>query len=207
MQTILLEDDDRNILIAWKRILQLEGYRVATASDGEAGLAAANEVQPVPVITDRSMPGTGGIEFCLQLRREPKLAGIPVVLVSADHQIALDPFRMNFGKSRCLSRLCSRRYGASSDCRHSRSMRAELADRTCFETSSYHATTDQMTLADQCWKTAVEMPNSHTRPTRCQSAFSTADARGQWNRNISILNIAVMSLASRTDAPPVKPHF
>ena len=91
MQTILLEDDDRNILIAWKRILQLEGYRVATASDGKAGLAAANKVQPVLVITDRSMPGRGGIEFCLQLRREPKLAGIPVVLVSADHQIVLDP--------------------------------------------------------------------------------------------------------------------
>jgi len=88
MQTILLVDDDRSILIAWTRILQLEGYRVETASDGEAGLAIANRVQPVLVITDRSMPGMDGIEFCHQLRRKPKLAGIPVVLASADRQIA-----------------------------------------------------------------------------------------------------------------------
>jgi CheY-like chemotaxis protein len=89
MQTILLVDDDRSVLIAWKRILQLEGYRVETASDGEAGLAAANKVQPVLVITDRAMPRMDGIEFCLQLRREPKLAGIPVVLATAEHEIAV----------------------------------------------------------------------------------------------------------------------
>ncbi|MGY6157474.1 response regulator [Paraburkholderia graminis] len=88
MQTILLVDDDRSVLTAWKRILQLEGYRVETASDGKAGLAAANQVQPVLVVTDRSMPGMDGIEFCRQLRREPKLAGIPLVLASADHEIA-----------------------------------------------------------------------------------------------------------------------
>jgi CheY-like chemotaxis protein len=88
MQTILLVDDDRSILIAWKRILQLEGYRVETAIDGEGGLEAANKVQPVLVITDQFMPGMGGIELCRQLRREPKLAGIPVVLDSDSHEIA-----------------------------------------------------------------------------------------------------------------------
>ncbi len=91
MQTILLVDDDRSILIAWKRILQLEGYRVETASEGGAGLAAVNKVQPVLVITDRSMPGMDGIELCLQLKRDPKLAGIPVVLATAEHEITFGP--------------------------------------------------------------------------------------------------------------------
>lgn len=77
MQTILPVDDDHSILIAWKRILQFEAYQVETASDGEAGLAAANKVRLVLVIADRSMPGMDGIELCYQLRREPKLAGIP----------------------------------------------------------------------------------------------------------------------------------
>jgi CheY-like chemotaxis protein len=85
-QTILLVDDDRSLLVAWKRILQLAGYRVETASDGETALAAVNKVQPVLIITDRSMPGMDGIELCHQLRREPKLAGIPVVLASASHE-------------------------------------------------------------------------------------------------------------------------
>lgn len=87
MQTILLVDDDRSILIAWKRLLQLEGYRVETASEGAAGLVAVNKVQPILVITDRSMPGMDGIEFCLQLKRDPKLAGIPVVLATAEHEV------------------------------------------------------------------------------------------------------------------------
>ncbi|MEC5409877.1 response regulator [Paraburkholderia sp. MPAMCS5] len=60
MQTIILVDDDRSILIAWKRILQLEGHRVETASDGKAGLAAANKVQPVLAVTDRRCPTESG---------------------------------------------------------------------------------------------------------------------------------------------------
>ncbi|MFL9959242.1 response regulator [Paraburkholderia nemoris] len=86
MQTILLVDDDHSIRIAWKRILQLEGYRVETASDGEAGLDVARRMQPVLVIVDRSMPGMDGIEFCHRLRREPKLASVAVVLASAEHE-------------------------------------------------------------------------------------------------------------------------
>ncbi|ANB76547.1 hypothetical protein AYM40_30575 [Paraburkholderia phytofirmans OLGA172] len=88
MQTILLVDDDRSIRIAWKRILQLEGYRVETASDGDAGLDTANRVQPVLITADRSIPGMDGIEFCHRLRRELKLAGVPVVLASAEHEFA-----------------------------------------------------------------------------------------------------------------------
>lgn len=79
------------VLVAWKRILQLEGYRVETASDGEAGLAAAKKVDPVIIITDRFMPGMDGVELCRQLRREPKLAGIPVVLASDSHEMGFSP--------------------------------------------------------------------------------------------------------------------
>jgi CheY-like chemotaxis protein len=91
MQTILLVDDDRSILVAWTRILQLEGYQVETASDGEAGLAAANKVQPVLLITNRSMPRMGGIELCHQLKREPKLARIPLVLACGGNGVAFGP--------------------------------------------------------------------------------------------------------------------
>jgi CheY-like chemotaxis protein len=90
MQTILLVDDDQSILVAWKRILRLEGYRVETASDGAAGLAAAQEVEPILIITDRSMPRMDGVELCRQIRLEPKLAGIPVVLVSDSHEIGFN---------------------------------------------------------------------------------------------------------------------
>jgi CheY-like chemotaxis protein len=89
MQTILLVDDDPSILRAWRRVLQLEGYQVETAANGEAGLIIARTVQPILVIADQSMPGMGGIELCHRLKRDSKLAGIPAVLASAEDETAL----------------------------------------------------------------------------------------------------------------------
>jgi CheY-like chemotaxis protein len=86
-RTILLVDDEVAIVKAWKRILQLEGYRVVTASSGDAGLVAASEEKPDLIITDRSMPVMEGIEFCAQLKLNHELARIPVILTSA-HPVA-----------------------------------------------------------------------------------------------------------------------
>ncbi|MFL9905724.1 response regulator [Paraburkholderia fungorum] len=85
MKTILVVDDELTIVTAWKRILQFEGYRVVTASNGREGLIAANEEKPDLIITDRSMPIMDGVEFCHHLKREREFARIPVILTSADH--------------------------------------------------------------------------------------------------------------------------
>lgn len=82
-RTILLVEDDVAIVKAWKRILQLEGYRLVTATNGNAGLVAASEEMPDLIVTDRSMPVMEGIEFCRELKRDHELAQIPVILTSA----------------------------------------------------------------------------------------------------------------------------
>lgn len=82
-RTILLVDDDVAIVKAWKRILELAGYRVVTAGNGNAGLVAASEEKPDLIVTDRSMPAMEGIEFCRQLKLDLELARIPVILASA----------------------------------------------------------------------------------------------------------------------------
>ena len=84
MKTILVVDDEFGIVKAWKRILQLEGYRVVTASNGREGLVAANENKPHLIITDRSMPVMDGVEFCRQLKLRREFGRIPVILTSAD---------------------------------------------------------------------------------------------------------------------------
>jgi CheY-like chemotaxis protein len=86
LKTILLVDDDPNILIAWKRVLQLAGYCVETAGDGVTGMAVAKQIQPDLIITDRSMPGMSGIDLCRRLRREPMLAKTPLILATADYE-------------------------------------------------------------------------------------------------------------------------
>ncbi|MFM0176692.1 response regulator [Paraburkholderia sediminicola] len=85
MKTILIVDDELSVVTAWKRILQFEGYRVVTASNGREGLVAANEEKPDLIITDRSMPIMDGVEFCRHLKREREFSRIPVILTSADH--------------------------------------------------------------------------------------------------------------------------
>jgi DNA-binding response OmpR family regulator len=78
-------DDERSIVNAWKRILQFEGYRVVTASNGREGLVAASGEKPDLIITDRSMRIMDGVEFCRHLKKERELSRIPVILTSADH--------------------------------------------------------------------------------------------------------------------------
>jgi len=86
MKTILVIDDERSVVTGWKRILQFEGYRVVTASNGLEGLVAAKQAKPDLIITDRSMPIMDGVEFCRHLKRKRELSRIPVILTSADHR-------------------------------------------------------------------------------------------------------------------------
>ncbi|QBR04216.1 response regulator transcription factor [Paraburkholderia pallida] len=89
MQTILIVDNDPAIIVAWRRILRLKDFEVATARDADAGLAAANDLLPALIITDRNMPGMNGIEFCHRLRRNSKLTKIPIILASAGEKPTL----------------------------------------------------------------------------------------------------------------------
>lgn len=70
-RTLLLVDDEENILAAMKRLLRREGYRLLTAASGEEGLEvlARNEVDVI--LSDQRMPGMSGVEF---LRRAKELS-------------------------------------------------------------------------------------------------------------------------------------
>lgn len=66
--TLLLVDDEANILSALKRLLRRDGYTLLTADSGEAGLALLRE-RPVDVIlSDQRMPGMSGVEFLRKAR-------------------------------------------------------------------------------------------------------------------------------------------
>jgi CheY-like chemotaxis protein len=84
---VLVVDDDRVIQQLLEVNLELEGYEVvATASDGREALEKIAELTPDLVILDVMMPKMDGIEVCRHLKRDPKTADIPVVLLSARAQ-------------------------------------------------------------------------------------------------------------------------
>jgi two-component system, OmpR family, alkaline phosphatase synthesis response regulator PhoP len=67
--TILVVDDEPNLVDLIRGYLDREGYRVVTAPDGERGLALARSEQPDLVVLDLMLPGLDGIEVCRQLRQ------------------------------------------------------------------------------------------------------------------------------------------
>jgi CheY-like chemotaxis protein/signal transduction histidine kinase len=81
--TILVVDDDPLQLKLTRVRLELEGFRVVTALDGHTALEKARASVPDAVLCDVLMPDTDGYELCQALRRDPQLAHVPVVLVSA----------------------------------------------------------------------------------------------------------------------------
>jgi DNA-binding response OmpR family regulator len=80
---ILLVDDEPYVLrwLAWH--LTREGYRVETASDGEAGLTRMRELHPPLIFLDVGLPLLDGDSVCAEIRRDPALAGTHVILLSA----------------------------------------------------------------------------------------------------------------------------
>jgi CheY-like chemotaxis protein len=85
MKTILIVEDEPIIVTAWKSVLQSEGYLVLTATNGHQALFSANGRKPDLIITDRSMPITGGIEFFRHIKLGPEFSRIPVILTSSEH--------------------------------------------------------------------------------------------------------------------------
>ncbi|WP_407643022.1 response regulator [Caballeronia glebae] len=79
---MLLVDDDMGWLGSLGVAIAAEGYVVRTASDGKHALALAKAAPPDVVVTDCAMPGLNGVGLIRVMLAEPKLAHIPVILIS-----------------------------------------------------------------------------------------------------------------------------
>ena len=81
--SVLVVDDDPRALKLMSIVLGKAGYRVTTASDGNAGLKCLAIERPDVVLVDLLMPGIDGFEFCRRVRASPSLADVPIVLLTA----------------------------------------------------------------------------------------------------------------------------
>jgi CheY-like chemotaxis protein len=81
---ILVVDDEPGIRDAIGSVLEDEGYAVTTAGDGRVALQAMHDgLRPCLAILDLMMPVMTGVELCRAMERDPELADVPVVIVSA----------------------------------------------------------------------------------------------------------------------------
>jgi DNA-binding response OmpR family regulator len=82
-QTILIVDDDPNIVIALEFLMRQAGYAVAAAADGRQALDWLASREPALMILDVMMPNKNGFEVCAEVRADPRLSSLPILMLTA----------------------------------------------------------------------------------------------------------------------------
>ena len=82
MKTILLIDDDKQVLVTFGAALRKNGYKVIEADSGVSGLAMARHHLPDLILSDINMPGGDGSTLLHDIRRDPELRSRQVVLMT-----------------------------------------------------------------------------------------------------------------------------
>jgi CheY-like chemotaxis protein len=82
LSTVLVIEDDPATRDLLKRFLSKDGFRVKTVAEGEEGLRLARELQPDVITLDVMMPGLDGWAVLTELKADPALADIPVVMLT-----------------------------------------------------------------------------------------------------------------------------
>jgi two-component system alkaline phosphatase synthesis response regulator PhoP len=83
---VLVVDDELDVVEMLKMMLENASYEVVSAFDGEEGIKKAKEEKPDVIILDLMMPGMNGFEACKQMKNDPGLKEIPVLVLTAISQ-------------------------------------------------------------------------------------------------------------------------
>ena len=81
--SVLIVDDEPNIVLSLEFLMRQAGYDVRVARDGDAALAAVAERVPDLVLLDVMMPGRDGYEVCQAIRANPACARTRIVMLTA----------------------------------------------------------------------------------------------------------------------------
>ena len=82
-KNIFVVEDEEDILDLIRHHLTKEGFAVATATNGLEAVKAIQRKPPDLILLDLMLPGLDGLEVCRQLKKDPKTAGVPILMVTA----------------------------------------------------------------------------------------------------------------------------
>jgi len=82
MNTILLVDDEEDILVSLSQILKKNNYDVIPAGEGKEAIALAKRFKPDVIILDLMLPDMDGTEVALTLEKDPATQKIPVIFLT-----------------------------------------------------------------------------------------------------------------------------
>ena len=87
---VLVADDDPGVLGLLRLVLAGAGHQMLAAADGDAAWAALQSGAPEVAVLDVRMPGPTGLELLARIRADERVAGLPVILLSAltaEHEV------------------------------------------------------------------------------------------------------------------------
>jgi CheY-like chemotaxis protein len=90
-RTILVVDDEPHVVAYLEMLLQDQGYATVSAADGREGMEKATEHTPDLICLDITMPEESGVRMYRNLKDDPQLAPIPVLVVTAVTGLGGDP--------------------------------------------------------------------------------------------------------------------
>jgi two-component system alkaline phosphatase synthesis response regulator PhoP/two-component system response regulator ResD len=82
-ETILIVDDEKNIVDLARMYLEKEGFRVRSASDGARALDMIDRSPPSLVVLDLMLPGVDGWEICKRVRASQTYGDLPIIMLTA----------------------------------------------------------------------------------------------------------------------------
>ena len=86
VQKILVVDDSRTELHHLSEMLTKRGYSVRTAENGEEAMRRLGEEKPDLILMDVVMPGQNGFQLTRKITRDPRYAGVPVIMCTSKNQ-------------------------------------------------------------------------------------------------------------------------
>ena len=80
---VLITDDEQNIVISLEFLMKREGFEVVVANDGEEAIRRIRADQPDLVLLDVMMPKKSGFEVCQEVKSDPALGGVRILMLTA----------------------------------------------------------------------------------------------------------------------------
>jgi len=101
---ILVVDDEPNVIRTLTFVLKKEGYDVSSATNGEEAIARVHESKPSLMFLDVMMPKKNGYQVCQELKSDPNLSDIHIVMLSAKGQEADKVMALSLGADEFMTK-------------------------------------------------------------------------------------------------------
>ena len=97
MPHILIAEDESELVELYRLVFARSGFELSVAANGQEAVELAHTLRPDLVLMDVMMPVMNGVEACRQLRADPDLAGVRIVMLSSQCDARIRPAAQDAG--------------------------------------------------------------------------------------------------------------